>query len=80
MRMQLPARKMGGFNMKTNPILHKGNYKKMITIELPFRQYKSIPSPMCNSKVGGYSNRNYYMVRNWAQVTCKHCLKLKDKK
>jgi len=60
------------------PIYHKGNYGNKVQIYSGLGHLKYVPRPMCNTKANPFSKKkNYTMVRNWKQVTCKLCLKYK---
>lgn len=61
-----------------DPVLHKGNYKKTVSVYVGLGKYQMLATPFCG-RVKPYTGRNWFVVRNWAQVTCKHCLNKRPK-
>ena len=53
--------------------------KQMVTRYAGFGQYEEIPAPLCVGAKPIYDGKCYYIHRLWKYVTCKHCLKLKQK-
>jgi hypothetical protein len=63
---------------KKNPVIHKVGPKKM-EVYAGFGHYNMISTPLCAGPRGVYKGNNYWVHRNWKNVTCKHCLKIKSK-
>jgi hypothetical protein len=66
----------------TKPLTrHKANYKQKIEQYLGFGQYERTPTTLCRGPKGYWSDNPPagYIVRNWKDVTCKHCLRKKPK-
>jgi len=40
-----------------------------------FGNYTRIFAPLCDGAKGLYAGKTYLIHRNWAEVTCKKCLK-----
>lgn len=61
--------------------IHKANYKKKVSRYIGLGQYEERPSTVCRGPKGDYSKRppRGYITRNWKDVTCKNCLKRKEK-
>ena len=60
------------------PIIHKIG-KQKFNMYVGFGQYEDRPTPLCVGAKSVYRGKNFYVHRNWKYVTCKHCLKSKQK-
>ena len=60
-------------------IIHKADYKRTIERHVfgPFKE--NMPSPFCVGPKMVYNGNSYLVHRNWSKVTCKHCLRKKNK-
>ena len=61
--------------------IHKANYKKKVEHYIGFGQKEMTPTTLCRGPKGYYSKNppRGFITRNWKNVSCKNCLKLKDK-
>jgi hypothetical protein len=66
--------------MNTDTI-HKANYKNKVTQYAGFGHYEEVPTTICRGGKGYYSKHppRGLLARNWKDVTCKNCLKKKQK-
>jgi len=64
--------------MNKIPIIHK---KGPQTAEkyLGFGKYARINAPLCVGAKALYDGKSFYTHREWRFVTCKHCLRKRDK-
>ena len=60
-------------------IIHKKGPKTVERYE-GFGQYGLSPTPLCAGAKGLYNGNSYLVTHYWKNVTCKHCLNLKDRK
>lgn len=61
-------------------IIHKQGRKKVIAY-IGLGQYQPIPTPLCvGIKAYYHGARCYWTHRLWKNVTCKNCLKIRNKK
>jgi hypothetical protein len=60
---------------------HKANYKNKVAVYIGFGRYEYRPTTVCRGGKGYYSKNppRGFIVRNWKDVTCKHCLNKHDK-
>lgn len=58
---------------------HKANYKDLVSVYLGFGEYAEICSPVCVGAKAMWNGQSFKLVRNWKDVTCKHCLKRRPK-
>jgi hypothetical protein len=59
-------------------IIHKQG-RKTATVYAGFGHYREAPSPLCTGSRVVYEGKQYWMHRLWKNVTCKNCLKKKNK-
>lgn len=64
--------------MKNDPIIHKIG-KQTASRYVGFGYYEKVPSPLCVGAKALYQGKSYEVHRMWKYVTCKHCLKNKNK-
>lgn len=62
------------------PIYHKrAQFKKAVEVYQGLGSYAYLIPPVCEGGRGIWRGRTFYTVRNWKDVTCKHCLRIKEK-
>ena len=44
-----------------------------------FGRYESVTAPLCVGAKGLWAGKSYQVVYKWANVTCKNCLKIKER-
>ena len=59
-------------------VIHKANYNKQYSVYSVFGSIR-VCTPMCDSKAVYDNAKNYHNHRLWSKVTCKKCLKIKEK-
>ena len=69
--------KLGSRKMQNETLLkiHKANYKKTFIATNSFGGTFVSPTVLCNTTTNFYKCK---LVRNWKDVTCEECLKLKE--
>lgn len=60
------------------PVIHKQG-KETVDRYMAFGQYETVKAPLCAGAKGLYAKKTYYTHRNWKYVTCKHCLRKREK-
>lgn len=59
-------------------IVHKQGREK-VSAYIGWGLYQPAPTPLCVGKKAYYAGKRYWMHRLWKNVTCKDCLKIKEK-
>jgi hypothetical protein len=59
-------------------VIHKTGLKKIVKY-LDLGVYTSIPTPLCVGLGPVYDGKRLWVHRMWKYVTCKHCLKKREK-
>lgn len=63
---------------KSIPTVHKQGKEKAVKY-VGFGVYEDVLAPLCVGAKALYEGKSYYTHKNWKYVTCKHCLKKKER-